>query len=352
MANSHIHGNQQTGNSNPGTNIAGAENPRIKNLRDQLAAGSANNQGNGIGNDRASSRLGELGTEIPPASVPINDLPPANNIPYDNSPPIIQTRDLYKDQLDIDHDGNVSDNEIVDYELKRRQTNGVALNFGSDQAALDAIATVDAIDKNDDGIISSIESLSSILSSKLNKTDILEDSLDEMVLKHDNQFTTMKEALKRIKLDGPSDIGTLNNEMQRIILILRAAGCGNSIDFTQVTWMKDNPQLAKMINAINIGDANSDGAISDDEAINLSLLSRQDIGLDRDMASRLIATNPNYRTFSKIINLVDFKSDGVISDDEATQIMQQLDGFDDTTIAYIKKIVATNPKYAYLGLIR
>ncbi len=282
-------------------------------------------------------------TESPTAPVVVNA-----SVLADGPTPILNNRDKYKATLDTDANGTVSDQEIMSYELNRRKTNGPVLDLSEDQAAQAVFTAINSLDQNNDGIISSIETLDAILASKANSNTNTSDPNVAMVLGTNDKFAQLQTALASVS----SATTASDNEVVNILLALRAAGLGHAADWTSANHLKNNAQVGKISNAVNIADSDANGIINDDEAVLLHLRSKQGtIDLPQTTINSIAGKNANSSAIQNAWSRTDTNNDGIISDDEATAMLARLrnNEFDATTSTFINKILATNIHTAELS---
>ncbi len=237
------------------------------------------------------------------------------------------------------------------YELNRRKTNGIVLNLSDDQNAQNVFAVITSLDKNNDGIISSIESLNAILASKATNSNMnITETNTAMVLGTNSQFTQLKNALESLTLTG-SDNRASDNEVVNILLALRAAGLG-ATDWTSADYLKNNAQTGKISTAVSAADSNSDGVINDDEALNLYLQSRKGtVDAPLGAINYIESKNANSDKILSALNQVEIQNDGIITDEEVAAALAKLNNnqFDPATAAIVNKILATNTHTAQLS---
>ncbi|MDD9897804.1 MAG: hypothetical protein OXU45_02270, partial [Candidatus Melainabacteria bacterium] len=187
------------------------------------------------------------------------------------------------------------------------------LNYLNDN--IDGIdAAAQTIDTNPDGAVSNIEVLTALLAERRGELDTSDPNIDA-VLRTNDSYDQLVALVA--SMSGDFDGVVSDEQAFDIILALRASNPGDTL-LQQALFLGTNDNLAEIEASVAVFDSLADGQISNEEFITVikemraGNLSEE----DHQIAMNILRAREPYASILNLIEAIDTEVDGSISDDE------------------------------------
>jgi Ca2+-binding EF-hand superfamily protein len=227
--------------------------------------------------------------------------------------------------VDPNRDGNIDDQELINaiLELRENSKNDIP------QSVIDLVAesntnreqifnAINIIDLDKTGKISDIEILKALINENL--LGVEKDILYK-ILSTNKNFDSIKEFLSSIEISGDGALS--NREVFNFLMAFRSKGF--SISKADVLeFLKENPKLAEIEKSIEYFDPNQDGYISVEEYLQglLKIESGKET-VNHQTVFEIIKDNPKYQAINSIFSAIDSNNDGQYSTLELVHAWQK-----------------------------
>lgn len=279
-------------NSRVGNNPTG---PNPGNIRGNL--GSDSRRYNGGRNGAGSTRVGFTG------GAGDDDGTPASHLGRYHNRLIAM--------FDRDGDGVVSDREVLDYVLERREANQrISEKIKSVNSNANTIIQLVALaDPNNDGTISDEELISAVLEIRANSNTEIDQSILDLVTSSNSNRAEIFNSIVATDLDRTGKISDL--EVLTALLNENTISASQEILYKILGTNTNFNAIKNFLDSINI---NPDGIMSNEEVFNFLLAFRKEgFNIDRSDVVSFLNNNPNLEEIENSIEFFDSNVDGDIS---------------------------------------
>jgi Ca2+-binding EF-hand superfamily protein len=262
------------------------------------------------------------------------------------------------DSVDPNRDGIIDDQELINalLELRQNTKNDIPLSLinlvaESNSNREKIFAAIEKTDLDGTGIISDIEILKALINENL--LGIEKDILYK-VLSTNKNFDDIQDFLSTVELSGDGVLS--NREVFNFLMAFRSRGFSISkVDVLE--FLKENPKLAEIERSIEYFDPNKDGYISVEEYLQglLKIESGRET-VNHQTVFEIIKDNPKYQAINSIFSTIDSNNDGQYSTLELVQAWQKfkqgnLEAETDTFYTILNELSGSNKLSTLLNQI-
>lgn len=253
-------------------------------------------------------------------------------------------------KLDLNNNGSISTLELLN-SIKLAKSNEINLADADIDALLrtnskyqSLIAVINNFGTSSSGTPSDQDVFNILLSLRGN-SQISQEALNKaLFLGSNSNAFSIENSLG--SFDSQADGNLTDEELITTLMKIRSGELNPAEHKAAVDLLDGIPQYKKIKDAVSQIDANADGRVSDDEIIDLVLISRRsDINIDDGLLSKLVPDSAKLNLVKSQVSSVDKDNNGIISDQEYIQSISDLNNQNLSSIAQgvLGKILKRNP---------
>ena len=224
--------------------------------------------------------------------------------------------------LDKDNNGTISNTEFGDFILDLRngkinkEQNEIVKNIlENDNNFKNLLDVINAIDKDKNGQVSDEEIIDFSLAVRKGLIN-LDSDLTKLILGKNQNLSALVGLIGLIDKNNDGDIQS--NEVYNTIIALNKGELREQDAQLINKIISTNPRKEQIQNAINFVDINKDGTTEDQEILKAEILFRkgQATNIDQISLRTVFESNPNYRAVLDTLNLFDPDENGLLSQND------------------------------------
>ena len=252
--------------------------------------------------------------------------------------------------FDTDGDGIVSDKEVYDYIMARRNANqGYSEKIKSVNNNADLIIKlIENVDPNRDGAIEDHELINAILDIRRNSKQEIPIHLLHLVAETNPNIEKIFLAIEKTDLDGSGKISDI--EILRALINENTLDIDKDILYKVLSTNENFDEIKDFLSSINIS---GDGVLSNTEVFNFLMAFRSSgFSINKSDVLEFLRGNPKLEEIEKSIEYFDPNKDGYISVQEYLEGLLNIESGKETqNHKTVFEIIKDNPRYEEINSI-